>query len=296
MEFRDIEIFLTLADELHFGRTAERLHVSPARISQAIKKQERAVGADLFTRTSRSVRLTLVGEQLRDDLRPVYRGLHESLSRARLRAQGKTSVLTVGMMTTNAHDLRLFWETFRSRNPQWGLRIQSTGFVDPFVPLRDGDVDALVWFLPIEEPDLTVGPVLYIEPKMLAVSTKNRLAEEKTVSLEVFGDFPALTVNGTLPEASEHEFIPFYTPKGRSVEKVISVQTSDDIYNAVSQDEAIHGVAAYAVRYHARPDVAYIPIANVAPLAWVLVWRSDSDDERLRALADVITELGPATG
>ena len=45
MELRDIEVFLTLAEELHFGRTAERLHVTPARVSQAIKKQERAIGA-----------------------------------------------------------------------------------------------------------------------------------------------------------------------------------------------------------------------------------------------------------
>jgi Bacterial regulatory helix-turn-helix protein, lysR family len=73
MELRDIEIFLTLAQELHFGRTAERLHVSPARVSQAIKKQERLIGAELFTRTSRNVRLTPVGERLRADLAPVYR-------------------------------------------------------------------------------------------------------------------------------------------------------------------------------------------------------------------------------
>ena len=58
MELRDIEVFLTLAEELHFGRTAERLHVTPARVSQAIKKQERAIGAALFERTSRVVRLT----------------------------------------------------------------------------------------------------------------------------------------------------------------------------------------------------------------------------------------------
>lgn len=58
VELRDIEIFLTLAEELHFGRSAERLRVSPARVSQAIKKQERAIGAQLFERTSRQVRLT----------------------------------------------------------------------------------------------------------------------------------------------------------------------------------------------------------------------------------------------
>ncbi|MEV7025032.1 LysR family transcriptional regulator [Kitasatospora sp. NPDC093558] len=51
MELRDIEIFLTLAEELHFGRVAERLHVSPARVSQAIKAQERRIGAQLFERT-----------------------------------------------------------------------------------------------------------------------------------------------------------------------------------------------------------------------------------------------------
>lgn len=45
VELRDIEIFLTLAEELHFGRTADRLHVSPARISQSIAKQERRIGA-----------------------------------------------------------------------------------------------------------------------------------------------------------------------------------------------------------------------------------------------------------
>ncbi|MFD0526058.1 LysR family transcriptional regulator [Kitasatospora arboriphila] len=61
MEFRDIEIFLVLAEELHFGRAAERLRVSQARVSQALKKQERRIGAVLFERTSRTVRLTDVG-------------------------------------------------------------------------------------------------------------------------------------------------------------------------------------------------------------------------------------------
>ena len=58
MELRDIEIFLTLAEELHFGRTAERLRISQARVSQSIKQQERRIGGALFERTSRSVRLT----------------------------------------------------------------------------------------------------------------------------------------------------------------------------------------------------------------------------------------------
>ena len=64
LERHEIEAFLTLAEELHFGRTAERLHVSTARVSQTIRKLERRVGAPLFDRTSRRVELSPAGGQL----------------------------------------------------------------------------------------------------------------------------------------------------------------------------------------------------------------------------------------
>ena len=65
----ELEAFLTLAEELHFGRTAARLHVSTARISQTIRALELRVGMRLFARTSRRVSLLPVGQQLLDDLR-----------------------------------------------------------------------------------------------------------------------------------------------------------------------------------------------------------------------------------
>ena len=82
MELREIEIFLILAEELHFGRAAQRLHVSQARVSQAISQQERRLGGALFDRANRrQIRLTPLGRQLCDDLRPVYAGLRDSLDR-----------------------------------------------------------------------------------------------------------------------------------------------------------------------------------------------------------------------
>ena len=65
----ELEAFLTLAEELHFGRTAVRLHVSTARISQTIRSLELRVGARLFERTSRRVSLLPVGQELLDELR-----------------------------------------------------------------------------------------------------------------------------------------------------------------------------------------------------------------------------------
>lgn len=71
-EGNELRAFLTLADELHFARTAEQLHLTPSRVSQLIRKLETRIGARLFDRTSRRVQLTPVGDQLREPLRSAY--------------------------------------------------------------------------------------------------------------------------------------------------------------------------------------------------------------------------------
>ncbi|WP_245642572.1 LysR family transcriptional regulator, partial [Nonomuraea candida] len=122
VELRDIEIFLTLAEELHFGRTAQRLHVTQARVSQTIKKQERRIGAALFDRDNRNVALTPIGRQLYEDLRPMYRGLREGIERAVRAAQGTTGVLRLGMVGHNPQDLRPLFDAFRARHPGCDLQ------------------------------------------------------------------------------------------------------------------------------------------------------------------------------
>jgi len=67
-----METFLAVADELHFGRAAERLHMTTSGASQAIRSLERWIGGPLFERTSRRVRLTALGQQLLDGLKPAY--------------------------------------------------------------------------------------------------------------------------------------------------------------------------------------------------------------------------------
>ncbi|MGW2864157.1 LysR family transcriptional regulator [Streptomyces sp. NPDC001205] len=294
MELRDIEIFLTLAEELHFTRTAERLHISPARVSQAVKKQERVIGAELFERTSRVVRLTPVGEQLRDDLRPVYEGLHQSLQRARATAQGKTDVLRVGMMPSNAHDLRLYWEAFRSRHPQWGLRIRHNGFIDPFARLRAGDIDLLVSWTPVEEPDLTVGPVLFTEPRVALAAREHVLADRKSVSIEVLGDHGVIGPVTPLPDYWEDAFIPFQTPRGRPIERNHSAESLDALYAIVASGDAVNSLGAHVTRYYARPDIVYLPLHDAPLLRWALVWRSDGESDLVRAFAAIVRELGTA--
>ncbi|MFJ8015187.1 LysR family transcriptional regulator [Streptomyces sp. NPDC096339] len=291
-----MEIFLTLSEELHFGRTAERLHVSSARVSQAIKKQERSIGAELFERTSRQVRLTPVGQQLRDDLRPVYQGLKASVERARLSAQGKTDVLRIGLMVSNTYELRPFWDAFRSLNPQWGLRLRYHGFIDPFGPLRRGEIDMLLTWLPVEEPDLSVGPVLFQESRVAAVASDHRLADRGSVSAEVFADFGVIGGESLLPDYFQDALMPFYTPSGRAIERAdFAVTDLVGIFAIISSGDAIHNLGAQCTRFHARPDITYLHLHDAPLLRWGLVWRSANDNPMIRSLVRIARELGTMT-
>ncbi|WP_336212833.1 LysR family transcriptional regulator [Nonomuraea sp. LPB2021202275-12-8] len=292
VELRDIEIFLTLAEELHFGRTAARLHVSQARISQAISQQERRLGAPLFDRSNRRrISLTPLGRQLRDDLRPIYAGLRDSLERARLAARGITAVLRVGMLSSNAHDLRPYWDVFRARHPWWKLQVQQASFVDPFTVLRRGEVDVLVCWLPIEEPDLTVGPILFAEPRVLAVAADHGLARRTSVSLEVLGDFQHSDVESR-PDYWADSFVPPHTRAGRLIERGPLVRNSEEILTLISLGEIVNLFPAHMTRYWVRPDIVYLPVRDMDALPFALVWRSGAETDLIRALAQAVRDLG----
>jgi DNA-binding transcriptional LysR family regulator len=291
VELRDIEIFLTLAQELHFGRTAERLHVTPARVSQAIKKQERRIGAALFERNNRQVTLTPIGRQLFADLLPMYRGLQTGIERAVLAARGTTDTLCLGMVNENPQDLRPLFDAFKARHPGCDLRLRYAGFGDPFRLLRSGDLDLLIAWLPVREPDLTVGPTVYVEPLVLAVGAGHRLAGRESVSYEDLGD--EVVCGGAKPDYWRNWLVPTHTPSGRLIRIGPLVTTSAEMIPLLANGEAVSPAFAHSMRYFARPDLAYVPIRDAPPGRWALVWRTATETALIRGFAETARDLGP---
>jgi DNA-binding transcriptional LysR family regulator len=141
VELRDIEIFLTLAEELHFGRTADRLHVSQARMSQAVKAQERRLGGALFERTSRAVTLTPLGEQLRDDLRIGYDAIQKGLAKAAEPTRGVAGTVRLGVMGIVGQEIRDVIDEFSTLHPACDVDLREIVFSDPFTALRAAELD-----------------------------------------------------------------------------------------------------------------------------------------------------------
>src|SRR3954468_18637443 len=145
LERYELETFLTLAEELHFGRTAERLHLSTARVSQTIRNLERRVGAPLFNRTSRRVELTAIGRQLDEDLRPTWALITAALERAIDAGRGVTGLLRVGFVDAAGGQLLVgASEVFRGRHPDCDVQIREARMSDVVRWLRDAEVDVVL--------------------------------------------------------------------------------------------------------------------------------------------------------
>lgn len=291
MERHEIETFLTLTEELHFGRTAERLRVSQARVSQSIKKLERRIGAPLFERTTRMVTMTPLGRQLRDDLAPAQQRIREGISRAIATARGIAGTLRVGFLTPVAGELILaVGNDFRAQHPECEIEIRESTIADPCAPLRVGEVDLLISQLPVTEPGLTQGPVVIREPWVLAVPARHPFARRKSVSIEDLARDKIFRPAGTPPRQWEESYLPWQTPTGRPIERGAAVTTFQELLTMIAAGKGICPVGEHNLRYHARPDIVYVPFHDAPELEFGLVWRTAGQTSRVRAFTDAVLE------
>lgn len=277
MERREIEIFLTLAEELHFGRTAERLLVSQARVSQTIKKLERRFGVTLFDRTSRRVVITPVGASLYADLRAGHDRIERGIAAATAAGKGVTGTLSVGLEAPAVAELAApVFARFRQRNPGIEVVFRETGFADPLDLLRAGEVDVTITNGPVDDDGFDEGPLVLEEPVVLAVARDHRLATRSTVTLDDLDhlDGEAVFRAGRRP-----------APYRRDPEPQVS--TLLDLMARVAAGEGVCPLAAHAADYFARPTLAMVPFAPGLPLVrWVLCWRTGARTAKVAALAD----------
>jgi DNA-binding transcriptional LysR family regulator len=293
VELRDIEIFLALADELHFGRTAQRLHISQARVSQAIKKQERRIGGLLFERTSRTVTLTPLGYRLRDDLQQAYDLIQGGLDNATAAALGLRGTLRLGVMGALGNELRPVIEAFRARHPDCDIEITEFHFSEPFTRLRSGEVDLQLMWLPVREPDLTVGPVVLTEGRVLAVKAGSDLAAREEVSLEDLGGRTVLDPGTQVPDYWAEAMIPKQTPSGRSIPRGPHVRTFHEVFDHIATGEIVSPLNAHVVCYYTHPGITFLPIHDAPPTEWALVWAGANQSAHQRAFIQTARDLGP---
>jgi len=291
IELREIRVFLALAEELHFARTAERLGLTPSRISQSLRGLERKLGGQLLYRTSRRVSLTPLGERFRHDAGAAYQQLAAVLQDSGKPAQ----TLRLGMFEpcSGGSHLTEIVDAFERRHGYDVQVHQIDQGGDPLGRLRRGDVDVLAIRLPLDAPDVVVGPILSVEPRVLAVAADHRLARRDSVSIEEVADHLVTDCAG-VPKTIMEAFVPLLTPGGRPMRRIDRSPVKPyELASLVARGKIVHPTVLSFDTYYGEPGIAYVPIADLPPLRSALVWRQSAENAHIPEFTRVAESILP---
>src|ERR1700679_2353411 len=142
LELRHLRYFVAVAEELHFGRAARRLHLSQPPLSQQIRKLEEILGYALFVRTSRSVTLTKAGEDFLERARRTLRNVQRDMDETRSIGRGEVGSLNIGFVgSAMLTPLLGVVRTYREANPRVNLRLYESFTAHVAEGLENGTLD-----------------------------------------------------------------------------------------------------------------------------------------------------------
>ena len=194
MEIRHLRYFLVVAEELHFNRAAELLHMQQPPLSRQIRQLESEVGVELFVRTTRSVHLTEAGKAFAREARAILEMFDRSPQVAVRAARGMTGRLGVGFTGSNTYSLLpLLASQFREQFPD--AEIVAEG--EMLAPAQEeallsGRLDACFGRKEVALPEIE-SRVMWSEPLSVVLSAHHRLAKRTEVDLADLADDPFVT-------------------------------------------------------------------------------------------------------
>jgi DNA-binding transcriptional LysR family regulator len=288
VELREIRVFLTLAEELHFGRAAERLGITPSYVSQTLRTLEARVGGRLLDRTSRRARLTPLGAQLDTLLRPLYAQTRAAFEAVSDSARDDRGPLRVGVtINTDRPALDHVLQTFRQAQRNRVVTLTEVDLWNPYDALRNGEIDVLCNWLAIEEPDLTAGPVIEWCERMLVVGSAHRLAGRTSVTTEDLADERLNRPPKRYPRALAEAILPSTTSAGRPIPRTDrELESVPEVAAMIARGEIVSINVRGTWRF-ARDDIMLVPIVDLPSLPLGLIWCTAHENARIRALADI---------
>jgi DNA-binding transcriptional LysR family regulator len=274
MELRHLRAFVVLADELHFGRAAARLFVSPPGLTQQIQQLERQAGIRLFGRTP--VALTEAGRSLLPIARDVISGADRAEQLLRATSSSRTALLRVGVMAHGSGEVTTtILREFRQVQPSVLVTITSLDFTEHFAALLERQVDIAFVRPALGDPRFR-ELVLTTEERILIVPDTHPYAEAATVSVDdvfdqsfvglppavpaAYADFLYFNAdrNGTEPRTSEH--------LGRNPVEILST---------VAAGLGVASSVASFASYYPWPGVRHVPVIDATAATTAVIARGD---------------------
>lgn len=291
IELRQLRYFLAVAEELHFGRAALRLHMTQPPLSQAIQALEAILGGSLFTRTKRSVALTPAGEALLPEARRMLAQADALPALVRRAASGESGRLSLAFVSTADYSvLPPFLREFRERYPQVHIDLREATSDVQLEDLLQSRIDVGLIIPPVPDKaklELDYAPVLS-EPLILAAPSDMPGLDGNPVALETLPDLPLIIFPRRIAPALHDAILSCFRNAGltpRIGQEAIQMQT---IIGLVSAGMGI-ALVPQSVSNLKRPGVQYQCLASPAPLVETgLAWRRDNASPVLHRFLELL--------
>ena len=277
MELRHLRCFLAVAEELHFARAAERLHIEQSPLSRAIKELEEELGVALFARTTRSTRLTRAGKLFLDHVPRVFTALQQARDSAKAAANGFHGQLRIALSDgITPSRLPALLALCRQEEPEVEIRLTEVPLSQQIKGLHDDLYD--VGFARADEAgDGIVAMPVWNDPLMVAVPARHDLLRYKRIPLEEVLRFPLVLCD---PVACEGH--------ARQVERVLRrvdmeplvaerVASCDLMMALVSAGFALGLTGAAHIATSREQGVVARPLAGRSPMLMTYLLRLDGE-------------------
>lgn len=294
MEIRQLQLFLAVAEELHFGRAADRLHMAQPPLSQQIRILERDLGVELFNRTTRSVELTAAGSALLVHARQVIEAMNEAELAAKAGGSGEYGRVKVGFAgAATRHLLPVLAREVKARFPNIELTLQGNLYANAAQEaLSRGDIDLGFVRLPFTMPGLSYRAIEE-ETLVCVLPPQHHLADRKSVAIsdladEAFVTFPRDTGSTLRSITNKLCWDAGFSPK--------VVQEAPDSYTIHAMVSAGQGVslALSSTANINQPGVVYLPIKGSLPrLQSAIAWKTENGSAALHAVIQVADQILP---
>lgn len=290
IELRHLRYFVAVAEELHFGRAAERLHMAQPPLSQQIRQLEEYLGFQLFYRTKRSVRLTEAGQQFLDDTRQLLHQLEQAIETGRQISRGERGQLVIGFVSSAAYNvLPLILRAFRSQVPAVRLELHEMATNEQLQWLREGKIDIGFLRPPVEDKTLHLQ-IIVREPMVVALPETHPLAAESQIALATLANESFILFPRLLSPRAYDQIIGLCQQAGFSPKVVQEAMQMQTIVSLVAGNIGV-AIVPVSLQNMQRTGVIYKPLAEPAPCAEVAVaWRSNDTSASVQQFLTIMQQ------
>lgn len=286
LDVKAAEVFVAVAEELHFSRAAARVYMTQPAVSRHVARLEAALGLSLLKRSKRNVELTPEGHAFLGAARDMLAAARRAVEAAQLTSRGATGLIRVGSAGSYPNELAgHIARAFRREHSSVEIRLTQSSYVT--LPLAGVDrnlVDVAVVRAPVLASSVVFEPLIR-EPRVLALSAKHRFAERHSVEVE------ELDGEGVVSSLYWSQHLRDYwagAQDGRDAAYRVTALANGpgEWLSAISAGSGMSLCPASIASYYTRDDLAYVRVDGLATNAVGLVWRHDQLGPVLRNFID----------